>query len=124
MLSAVPNFARTRSMMTRSFGTFAALASSERISSRVGVAASGWVTENWYSTRWRSGFGRCSMILRSMVDLPILHLAEQLLDAGLRRSVDRHEGDPLTRDSVYNGGPDGQRLEERHDPEVLLSVDL
>ncbi len=68
----VPNFAFIRSMMTRSLGTFTALANSARTASRLGVASVVWATSKRYSVRFMSGFGRSSMILSSKVHAPAL----------------------------------------------------
>ena len=37
--------------------------------------------------------------------------------------IDADEGDPRTRDTVYNGGPGGKRFDERERGQVLLAVD-
>jgi len=42
----------------------------------------------------------------------------------LRHVVDEDEGDPLTRDAVYNGRSERERLDEGEGTQVLLTVDL
>src|SRR5580693_7124707 len=113
-----------RSMMTRSLGTFRALASSARTLSRLGVAAVPWPISNRYSVRLSSGLGRSSMILRSKVEPPEFHGADEPSYVVLGDGVDRHEGDPRTRDTVYNGGPERERFDEREGAQVLLALDL
>src|SRR5215469_92733 len=111
-------------MTSRSFGTLTSFASSVRTASRVGVAAVAWSARKVYSVRSSSGFGRSLTILRSKLEPPKLHLRDERLHVFLRGGVDRHEGDPRTRDTVYNGRSGGKRFHEGERAEILLAVDL
>jgi hypothetical protein len=42
----------------------------------------------------------------------------------LRDRIDADERGPLTRDTIYNGGPGGERFHERERAQVLLAVHL
>src|SRR5271170_309715 len=111
-------------MITRSFGAFVSFANSLRTSSRRGVAAVAWLTSNENSRRWSSGFGFSSRILISTAQPPRFHLRDQLAYMFLRTRIDADERGPLTRDSIYNGGPGGERFYQRERAQVLFSVDL
>jgi hypothetical protein len=56
--------------------------------------------------------------------LPQFHLGEQRSDLFLGDRVDSDEGDPRTWDTVYNGGPGGERFDERQRRQVLFALDL